>query len=139
MRVQPHPRQRRTKKLVRLAGAEQGRIALLRHDFRRYYGCCYDEVPADEAADLVAMLPSGSAYVASRWPERGWSREQEDMATLIDELWQMALYVRGASLEDAVKAAPKVERPETRVATQRAKERAREVKARIESTRWEEA
>lgn len=54
----------------------------LRCDFRRYYGCSFDEVEVGECLDLVDGLPDGSLYVRAVYPARAWS-ERRVLATEI--------------------------------------------------------
>lgn len=108
----------------------------LRHDFRRYYGCRYDDVPNEEAVDLVRMLPDGSRYVASRWPERSWPPERHRAADLLDAVKEIAwalVYDR-----EKVPSPPTVVRPADAVARQRDAARAARARRAVESESWEE-
>lgn len=129
-------REPRTKKLLRLADLERGLVAELRHDFRRYYGCSYDDVPEDEAVDLIEMLPDGSRYVAARYPLRVWGDERNMNADILDAIKELTWFF----FYDRAKAPspPRVIRP--RDAAKIAAESRRAAKSRkiIESDGWEE-
>ena len=70
------------------------------------YGCAYDEVPADEALDLVLTLPPGSLYVRSRHPEHAWPEWRHAVADLQDDLWAIAFAQAGVQSES-----PRTPRP----------------------------
>lgn len=106
----------------------------LRHDFRRYYSCCYDEVDADEALDLIASLPNGSRFVASKDPLRSWSDERVFASDIIDAITEAACIIRGIDLS----LAPKVVRPADIYARSKAAQKASAMRERIDSTEWEE-
>ena len=93
----------------------------LRHDFRRCYGCSFDEVPPDECADLMDTLPDGSLYVASHDPARSWSEQRH-----------LAADIRDTILEYVV-------RPKHMVAQEKAAKQAARARAAMEQTEWEEA
>jgi hypothetical protein len=107
----------------------------LRHDFRVYYHCCYDECAIDEACDLVSMLPDGAAYIRATDFKRSWTDEQNRQADLFDQLWVIASAMRGAD----VTKAPKVTRPTDVAARLQASKKKRSVSDRINNGKWEEA
>lgn len=113
----------------------------LRCDFRRYYGCSYDEVPVEECLDLVWGLPDGSLYVAATCPPRAWS-EQRQLAADIREA-AAGMWPRG--LIDEGGAPSRLPRPwdaelERLAAAGEAAEarRAESVRRTIETTDWVE-
>ena len=108
-------------------------MRLLRHDFRRWYGCSYDEVPAEEAVDLVLTLPRGSLYRASLRPFGEWTEEREAAADIQDSVARLAQLVAKGTTEGA----PTVVRPSDLEARAAASRRARDVRRRIEGTNWE--
>lgn len=82
-----------------LLAVEEEHKVELRADFRQYYGVKYDAAFDDdpfEAADLAAMLPSGSRLVGAIDPERSWTREQYMGAVCANALsfmgWRLGLY-----------------------------------------------
>lgn len=106
----------------------------LRHDFRRHYGCSYDEVPVDEAIDLIETLPAGSLWRASQRPYGEWDDAQERCAQVIDAVSRfMHLFAHGTT-----EGAQRVMRPEDIEELARARSAARSVRSRIEDTEWEE-
>lgn len=107
----------------------------LRHDFRRYYGVSYDDVPTEEAVDLIETLPAGSLYVMATDPARSWSELREASADVQDALTQSAFAVRGIDPN----LAPRVTRPRDVMARIEAASAARETSRRIRETKWEEA
>lgn len=110
-------------------------MPLLRHDFRRVYGCSYDEVPIDEAIDLIATLPDGSRYVSAVDPARSWPRWRHAIADLQDEEWAIVAALRGVPADKA----PRVMRPADAARQMVALDKARKARKRIEETEWEEA
>ena len=96
------------------------------------YGCAYDEVPADEALDLVLTLPPGSRYVRSRHPEHAWPEWRHAVADLQDDLWAIAFAQAGVQSES-----PRTPRPADAAERRRAAARARSAKEAIEATEWE--
>ena len=121
-------------KNLELADLEEHHLPLLRHDFRAYYGCCYDEVGAAEAYDLVRTLPDGSLTVAALHPERSWTREQHLAADVVDSVYAAATALCGGKASEA----PRVPRPRDVATAGAAAERAASVRARIENTEWVE-
>ena len=113
---------------------EERHLPLLRHDFRAYYGCCYDEVGAAEAYDLVRTLPDGSLTVAALHPERSWTQERHLAADIVDSVYAATTALCGGRASDA----PRTPRPQDVVAAGAAVERAASVRDRIENTEWVE-
>lgn len=106
----------------------------LRHDFRRYYGCPYDEVEPDEALDLIATLPRGCLFRSSQIEFGELSDEDERAFDIADEVKRfMQLYATG-STEGALLAT----RPQHLRARKAAAERAGAAKRRIEEIEWKE-
>ena len=134
LRIQQAALLGRTKKLLELADLEERHLPLLRHDFRAYYGCCYDEVGVAEAYDLVRTLPDGSLTVAALHPERSWTREQHLAADIVDSVYAAATALCGGKASEA----PRVPRPRDVAAAGAAAERAASVRDRIENTEWVE-
>lgn len=117
-----------------LAHLEEGCVRQLRHDFRAVYHVSYDEVPADEAVDLILTLPRGSLWRASRMEFGEWTDEEERHAELVDEVERLiALLARGTT-----EGAQRVTRPADLRARKADAERARSVRERIQSTKWED-
>ena len=111
-------------------------MAELRHDFRRYYGCSYDDVQVEEKIDLIRMLPDGSRYVAGTDPERAWSEERHRFADVIDAISPVAWAL--AYDREKVPEPPKVVRPKDMLARAEASRRAARARAELESGTWEE-
>ncbi len=109
----------------------------LRHDFRAVYHVAYDDVPTDEAIDLIETLPDGSLYVAATFPERAWSEERQLATDVCDTLW----WLIWATAMDHEKAAepPRTPRPEDLVRQAAGAERRRSARERLENARREEA
>lgn len=106
----------------------------LRHDFRRIYGIAYDDVPLDEAVDLVLTLPRGSLYRASKRPYGEWTAAEESAADIVDSIERLiALYASGTT-----EGSQRKMRPQTLEAADRERERAERARRRIEETVWEE-
>lgn len=107
----------------------------LRHDFRRVYGVAYDDVPTDEAVDLVLTLPRGSLWRSSRRPFGEWTDEDERAADVMDAFSRfMTLYATGST-----EGAQTVTRPADMEAASAERDRAKRAKDLIENTVWEEA
>lgn len=100
------------------------------------YGCSYDEVPADEAIDLIMSLPPGSAYKAALSPDLAWSADQHRLADVLDVLLVVNWRLMGCPAE--YKPSP-VERPGDAERRQRARARSRSAAEKIEKTKWKEA
>lgn len=108
------------------------RLRELRHDFRAYYHCRYDDVDPDEAVDLIATLPQGSLYRASLDPHLAWSDERHDLADIKD-LIVMSMHL---SATGSTEGSRMVVRPGTLEDTERARMLARQARERIEQTEW---
>jgi hypothetical protein len=106
----------------------------LRHDFRAIYGCSYDEVPVEEAIDLINTLPDGSLYVSSKYPARSWTKEQHSMADLRDQIYAISYGLCGIPANKI----PHVMRPAEQIANAHARLKSSEARKRIEETKWEE-
>lgn len=132
-----------TKKLLTLAELEGTRLKELRHDFRRYYHCCYDDVDPDEAIDLIQTLPRGSKYVAAVVPEAAWSEEHEYAVDVQEAIMTAAASVRGVATEEQLrKVFTRLVRPREAIQYARAKqatqERKRTIKDRLENMEWQD-
>lgn len=111
---------------------EKDHLRELRHDFRRYYHVAYEDVPADEAIDLVLSLPNGARLVARMDPARSWPDWRDALADVQDTMLAAIFATRG------IADAPTVPRPRTAIATKNARLKAHEAKRRIAETEWEE-
>lgn len=112
----------------------------LRHDFRRFYGCRYDDVPVDEAIDLIQTLPDGSAYLAAFVPTYAWTVEEKRLADIQDYLNALMHLL---SDERSTEKAERVPRPwdewakgMREKATDAKKRKAQRVKEKLEGTKW---
>lgn len=110
----------------------------LRRDFRRVYHVGYDDVAPEEALDLIAGLPDGSEYVASRDPARSWTEGRRSSADVVDAVREVA-WALGAYDRTACPMPPRVTRPEQVVARVEESRRARAARERIRGGDWEEA
>lgn len=106
----------------------------LRHDFRAIYSVAYDDVPTDEAIDLVLTLPWGSAYLRAQNPVYAWNQDQYQMANVMDALSVINWRLMGCP--SRYKPEP-VERPGDKAMRLAAAKKAKDAARRIESTRWE--
>ena len=96
----------------------------------------YDDVPTDEAIDLVESLPDGSAWAARTDPLRSWSAERHRDADLLDAVEVLVWYV---ALDKArTPDPPRVVRPIDRLRRAMEAERARAAREEIGSDGWEE-
>lgn len=91
----------------------------------------YDDVDADEAVDLIATLPRGSAYVRAVRPDLAWSEQREGIADLQDTVWQVAYALRGVAGDPH-----RVTRPADVVARREASAKAGSVRQAIEGGEW---
>lgn len=108
----------------------------LRHDFRHYYGCRYDDVPTDEAIDLIRSLPDGSRWAAGTDPLRAWSANRHRDADLLDAV---NVLVWCFALDKGVVPTPlTVVRPRDVAARVREAANNKRVRAELESGGWEE-
>lgn len=107
----------------------------LRHDFRSAYHVAYEEVPVDEAIDLILTLPRGSLWRSAQLEFGEWDEARENAADVVDAIWKLIALLSSAR---STEAAPSVTRPSDLRARKAARERAASVRERIGSTRWEE-
>lgn len=105
----------------------------LRRDFRRYYGCSFDECPTAEALDLARGLPMGSDYMGALDPRASWSEGRYDMARVIDLLTVIA--TNGWALEGEP---ARVARPADIQARAEAEARKARTRKALDSGAWEE-
>ena len=107
----------------------------MRHDFRRVYGVSYDEVPTEEALDLIATLPQGSRFVAATDPLRAWSDERHLAMDVVDGLsivaWRLGTW-------PGMDEPPRVTRPRDALARAASRRAAMAAKAELEADVWEE-
>lgn len=92
----------------------------------------YDDVPNDEAVDLVMMLPPGTRYRARISAEDAWSVDRELLAQLIDKV-DLRIAQAAGNIE---KCHTRVTRPvdvERRVEDARRRAKVRE---QIKNTKW---
>lgn len=107
----------------------------LRHDFRRYYGASYDDVPTDEAIDLVLTLPPGSKYMSALDPRLSWSEARTLVADIIDRLYSMQWSQGGISGDEP----PHVVRPHELQEREAEREKRASVQDKIHNTKWKDA
>lgn len=106
----------------------------LRHDFRHYYHCCYDQVDSDEALDLIFMLPQGTRFRASQNEVYSWSDLEHFLANIQDAIYQLACFGSGIPADEI----PRVTRPVDIAARKKAHEKRIQARKRIENTQWKE-
>lgn len=107
----------------------------LRHDFRARYGASYDDVPTDEAIDLVLSLPPGSAYRASLDPDDAWDEALCQMANVLDLLLIVNWRLMGCPEQYRPEPVP---RPGDAKRRAEAARRAASAREKIEGIEWEE-
>lgn len=96
----------------------------------------YEDVPADEAIDLVEALPDGSAWAARTDPLRSWSPERHRDADLLDAVEVLVWYI---ALDKAkTPEPPRAVRPLDRLRRAMEAQRARAAREEIGSDDWEE-
>lgn len=111
----------------------------MRRDFRRFYGCSYDEVPTDEALDLIDGLRAGSDYQASMFPLDEWDESRYMLARIIDLLGILAHDLRMTDeYEPYPTPAVRAENERVKENTEKAKAKAKAVKEKLENTKWKE-
>lgn len=88
-----------------------------------------------EAIDLVAALPSGSAYMGSLDPHLAWSDEMCAMADVEDTLWKLIWL---SSSNGTTEGAPRVRRPWDEAERRAVAKRSSDVRETLENTTWEE-
>lgn len=117
-----------------LASLEKGRIRELHHDFRFYYHVSYEDVPTEEAIDLIRSLGPGSRYAGAINPSLKWTLELYQMANIVDYLavinWRLMRCPEEYTPEP-------IERPGDRERTEKAKAAAKRTRQIIEHTKWE--
>lgn len=108
----------------------------LRHDFRAVYRVSYDEVPTDEAIDLIMTLPErGSLWRAAKGsPDAAWSEIRHVGADIVDAITARMWQAAGAPGEQP----PRTQRPSDIVEAAKARAKAAEVKKKMNETKWEE-
>lgn len=129
-----HKWSRRAKKLLTLSALEDGHLAELRHDFRREYGTRYDDVPTDEAIDLVRTLGPWTAYASAVAGYRGWEPVEHRLADLTDSVLRLTHMLSDARTTEG---APTVPRPGSGKRAAEAKKRAARAREYIENQEWE--
>lgn len=109
----------------------------LRSDFRAVYHCAYDDVPTDEAIDLIQTLPDGSRYLSTLDPRHAWTLGEKRLADIQDSI---QAFIQMESDKRTTEGAPKVARPwdeyvkkMTRTAQ---KIKAVSIRNRLEKTKW---
>lgn len=108
----------------------------LRHDFRSAYRVAYEEVPVDEAIDLILTLPRGSLWRSAQLEFGEWDEARENAADVVDAIWALISLLSSAHTTEG---SPTVTRPGDLRERKAALERARRARERIEGTTWEEA
>lgn len=98
----------------------------------------WDDVPPDEAYDLMRTLPDGALSVARVHPERAWCERHRDLRDLTDALWAVAMWNGGGVNRSEATAAMRTGRPEDAARQRAAATKARSVRDVIEHTEWEE-
>jgi hypothetical protein len=110
----------------------------LRHDFRHYYHACYDEVEPDEAADLIQMLPSGSAYRAALDPHGALDGKTELMLQIDEALVALGVLIAGGDGYTAVRDAVRFGRPWDAADQAAAKAKAHRAAETLRNTEWKD-
>lgn len=129
-----HKRSRRAKKLLTLSALERGHVAELRHDFRREYGTRYEDVPTDEAIDLVRTLGPWTDYMSSVAGYRGWEPMEYRLADLTDAVLRLTHMLSDARTTEGASTVP---RPGSGRRAAEAKRKAARTREYIESQEWE--
>lgn len=107
-------------------------MRLLRHDFRVYYGVRYEDVDAHEAVDLINTLPMGSLWRADNSTEAEWSDERY-LFTRIQNLLEIIAHGKYLTGDPQI-----VEFPLDREMRIEQARKAREVRERLNNTKWKE-
>lgn len=94
----------------------------------------YDDVPTDEAVDLVLALPPGSLWRAARDARDAWDDRTHMLVSVIDSLNTVTWLLAGRPGNQPAR----VTRPGDETARRLAREKARATRRRIRETRWEE-
>lgn len=108
----------------------------LRHDFRAYYHCCYDEVEPDEAIDLIATLPPGSLWRAALDPHNALAEGTELSLQLVETVRAIASALMGG--EELAKRADvfRYPRPWDRADQGAARAKAQAAAERLNNGKW---
>lgn len=104
----------------------------MRHDFRVYYGVRYEDVDAHEAVDLINTLPMGSLWRADNSTEAEWSDERY-LFTRIQNLLEVIAHGKYLTGDPQI-----VEFPLDREMRIEQARKAREVRERLNNTKWKE-
>lgn len=107
----------------------------LRHDFRRVYGCRYEDVDPEEAIDLIMTLPRGSLWRSAQIEYGEWDDAKESSADVVDAISRLTSLLSSAG---STEGAQLVVRPEMLRERKKALERAKSTRKRIAETDWEE-
>ena len=94
----------------------------------------YDDVPTEEAVDLIMTLPRGSRWRAAHMEFGEWDDARESAADVVDAVQRLIRLACTGSTDGALVVA----RPRVLRARKAASDRARAARELIESTRWEE-
>ena len=106
----------------------------LRHDFRATYHVAYEDVPVEEAIDLIETLPAGSLWRSSQLEFGEWDEARENAAGVVDAVWSLIHLIVSGTTEGS----PRVTRPDDMRARRADADRARAVRERLRDTRWED-
>lgn len=96
----------------------------------------YEDVPLDEAIDLVLTLPRGSLWRSAQVEFGEWDDAREGVADVVDAIWALISLMSTARTTEG---APRVARPSDMRDRKAARKRAASVRERIENTTWTEA
>lgn len=103
-------------------------------DFRREYHVSYHDVPTGEAVQLASMLREGSDYLAALDPHLAWTRQEHELADIYDAVERFLMMKSSAGTTEGARRMP---RPGQAEDARAERERARDVRARIDDTEWE--
>lgn len=103
----------------------------IRHDFRHYYHVAYEDVPLDEAVDLLLELGPGTRYRAALSPMDAWSVDRELLAQAVDKL-DLRLLQASGNLDKHVR----VTRPIDAYLRKQEAARRESVRNTIKNTKW---
>ena len=107
----------------------------MRHDFRAYYHVRYEDVEPDEAIDLIFTLPLGSKWRAKRDPDAAWTLDQYRLADLVDAVHMLSWQLSSNASEWEPS---RLDRPGDAARREAHLKKAKDVKAKLEQTKWEE-
>lgn len=99
------------------------------------YHVAYEEVPVDEAIDLITTLPKGSLWRSSQVEFGEWDESREGVADIVDAVWALTSLL---SSRRTTEGAPRVTRPADLRDRKAARDRAARVRETIRNTTWEE-